>query len=323
MNSLANELIPVIAVVGPTASGKSALAVTLAKHLGSEVVSADSMQIYRDMQIGTARPTEKEMDGVVHHMIGFLPLSQKYSVADYVEQAGRCISDIYSRRGVPPVLCGGTGLYVRSLLENIQFSEDSSDPVIRQELLQRYEEEGIAGLSGELMRIDPESAERIEGENPSRIIRALEIYHTTGRTMSEHLKQSRSVRSPYRSLLIGLNYRNRDLLYQRINDRVDRMFRDGLLEEAQRILASESGETAMQAIGYKELKPYFDGACSLEEASDRIKQGTRRYAKRQLTWFRKDRDICWFFLDNGIQNVCGEIIQKVQEFIEKGEVTDE
>ncbi|MDD5952815.1 MAG: tRNA (adenosine(37)-N6)-dimethylallyltransferase MiaA [Oscillospiraceae bacterium] len=291
--------IPVIAVVGPTASGKSGLAVALAKWLNSEVVSADSMQIYREMTIGTAKPTAEEMDGVVHHMVDFLPMTESFSVADYVAMAGECLKDI-ARRGKIPILVGGTGLYVRSLLQNLDFSDGDKDPALRESLRKKAETEGPSALLEELRSVDPESAERIEMRNVPRVIRAIELYRTTGKTMTEHLRDSRKTPSPYVSCMLGLNYRQRQTLYDRINRRVDDMMEKGLLDEAKNIFQQPGGQTALQAIGYKELKPYLDGEISLSEAVEKMKQGTRRYAKRQLTWFRREEDIHWLYPDDYI-----------------------
>lgn len=293
---MTTEQIPVVAVVGPTASGKSRLAVELAKWLNSEVVSADSMQIYQEMTIGTAKITPEEMEGVPHHMIDFLPVTSPFSVADYVSMAKTCLQEIHNR-GEIPVLAGGTGLYVRSLLQNLDFSEGDHDLSLREELTELANREGVEPLMEELRRIDPESAERIEPNNLPRVIRAIELYRTTGKTMTQHLADSRRNPSPYQVCMIGLNYQDRSVLYDRINRRVDEMMAQGLLEEARILLQGEGGKTALQAIGYKELKPYFDGERSLEESVAFMKQATRRYAKRQLTWFRREEKIHWLYPD--------------------------
>lgn len=293
---MTTEQIPVVAVVGPTASGKSRLAVELAKWLNSEVVSADSMQIYQEMTIGTAKITPEEMEGVPHHMIDFLPVTSPFNVADYVSMAKTCLQEIHNR-GKIPVLAGGTGLYVRSLLQNLDFSEGDHDLSLREELTELANREGVEPLMEELRRIDPESAERIEPNNLPRVIRAIELYRTTGKTMTQHLAASRRNPSPYQVCMIGLNYQDRSVLYDRINRRVDEMMAQGLLEEARTLLQGEGGKTALQAIGYKELKPYFDGERSLEESVAFMKQATRRYAKRQLTWFRREEKIHWLYPD--------------------------
>lgn len=289
--------IPVAAVAGPTASGKSRLAVELALHFDGEVISADSMQIYKGMNIGTAKPTEAEMQGVPHHMIDFAELSNPFSVADYVALASDCIAKVFAR-GKLPILAGGTGLYIRSLLHNIQFTENEQDEKLRDELRQKAEREGVFALLDELREFDPESALRIHPNNIPRVIRAIEIYRTTGITMTQQTTLSRQAPSPYDFCLIGLDYRNRQTLYDRINLRVDQMLENGLVQEAQQVLRQPGSRTALQAIGYKELLPYFQGECSLQAAVERIKQETRRYAKRQLTWFRREENIHWIMVDD-------------------------
>lgn len=288
--------IPLISVTGPTASGKTGLGVTLAKHFDGEVISADSMQIYESMDIATAKPTEEEMCGIPHHLIGFLPPDQTFSVAQFTELAKAKIEDIHAR-GKLPVIVGGTGLYVNSLLNNISFSENDSDEKLRAELRKKAETEGVMSLVEELRKFDPESAERIEPNNIKRVIRAIEVYKTTGITMTEQNRLSRLVESPYRAVKIGLKARDRQFLYDRINRRVDIMVEQGLLEEAEKVLASDCGMTAKKAIGYKELMPYFSGETTLENALEELKKQSRRYAKRQLTWFLRDEDIHWFDID--------------------------
>ncbi len=290
------EKIPMLCVVGPTASGKTALAVELARQFGGEVISADSMQIYSEMQIGTARPTKEEMQGVPHHLTGFLPLSKPYSVARFVEDASRCAADIFSR-GKLPVLAGGTGLYVSSLVNGVSFAEEQRDPALRESLQRRAEQEGGEALLAELAAFDPESAARLHPNNLGRIIRAIEIYRQTGLTMTEQQERSRKKGSPFCLCMLGITFADRQTLYERINLRVDRMLADGLEEEARRVLAMDGGATALQAIGYKELAPYLRGECSREEAVENLKRETRRYAKRQLTWFRRDERIFWLERD--------------------------
>ncbi len=290
------EKIPVAAVVGPTASGKSRLAVELALSRNGEVISADSMQIYKGMNIGTAKPTAEEMRGVPHHLIDFAPLSQPFSVADYVSLASDCISEVHAR-GRLPVIAGGTGLYIRSLLQNIRFTENDKDEVLKKELAEKAEKLGVQTLIDELRSFDPASAQRIHPNNLGRVIRAIEIYRTTGVTMTEQLELSRQMPSPYDACINGLDFQDRQKLYNRINLRVDRMMQDGLLAEAEEILNRPGAQTAMQAIGYKELLPYFRSECSLDEAVESIKRESRRYAKRQLTWFRRDENIHWIMVD--------------------------
>lgn len=306
--------IPVAAVVGPTASGKSRLAVEIALCKNGEIISADSMQIYRGMNIGTAKPTAEEMCGVPHHLVDFAELSQPFSVADYVALASKCITEVHAR-GKLPVIVGGTGLYVRSLLHNIQFTENDRDESLRTQLSQKAVREGVQPLMEELGQFDPESAARIHPNNVARVIRAIEIYCTTGITMTEQLERSKRIPSPYHSCVIGLDYRNRQTLYDRINHRVDLMMENGLLEEAKEVLSRPNSQTAIQAIGYKELLPYYHGECTLDEAVERIKQESRRYAKRQLTWFRRDEDIHWIFVDDysASAEVTGAAVQILKE----------
>ena len=285
MQSTDNK-IRIVTVAGPTASGKTALAVALAKRLNGEVVSADSMQVYAEPRIGTARPDESEMAGIPHHLLGFVPLSRPYSVAQYAEDARAAIADIHSR-GKLPILCGGTGLYIQAVTENLSFSPEDSHDDCRAELKARAAAEGIEALLAELTAVDPETAARLHPNDEGRIIRALEVYKMTGRTMTEQRRLSRTQPTPYNNTLLFLDFRNRDVLYDRIDRRVDAMLQNGLLAEAERLLAAPTAPTAMQAIGYKELAPYFAGTLTLSEAVDNLKRSTRRYAKRQLSWFRR------------------------------------
>lgn len=291
------DKIKVLTVVGPTASGKTALAVALAKAFDGEVISADSMQIYKEMSIATAKPDEEEKDGVVHHLMDFLPPSEIFSVADYVEQAGKIIEDVH-KRGKLPIICGGTGLYIDSLLKGVKFTEEKFDPKLREKLNEEYKKFGIEPLLERLKEIDFESYEKLKVErNPKRVIRALEIYETSGVTMSEQIKNSLPEELPYDTVKIGLKCADRQNLYNRINLRVDLMMERGLLEEAREVLKKSLGATAVMAIGYKELAPYFNGEKTLEECVEHLKQETRRYAKRQLTWFGRDKDINWILTD--------------------------
>lgn len=290
-------LIPVVAVVGPTASGKSALAVELARLLNGEIVSADSKQIYRYMSVGTAVPTEEEMAGIPHHLLQFLNPDQNFSVAEYVELAQKAILEIHARKKLP-VVAGGTGLYVSSLLDNITFFDTKSDPALRQELEQTAAEKGNRYLLDLLNTFDPQLAQKLHPNNLGRIIRGIEAYRLTGIPMSEHQKASRQKESPYRCCIIGLNYRNRDLLYQRIDRRVEKMMENGLLEEIKELIRMGYSQTAAQAIGYKEFFGYLQGKSALEESVARVQQESRRYAKRQLTWFRRDERVNWLYIDD-------------------------
>ena len=280
----------ILAVVGPTASGKSALAVSLAARLNGEIVSCDSMQIYRGMDIGTAKPDEAEQGGIPHHMLDIVSPEESFSCADYGRMARDEADDIL-RRGALPVFCGGTGLYLDAVLRS-GFAPDVP-PRIREELRKREPGE----LYRELCEVDPVSADAIHPNNVKRVVRALEIYHGTGKTKSEWDRLSALAEQPYDALLIGLDYRSRETLYERIDRRVDDMLQRGLCEEVKRLdLLRDS--TAAQAIGYKELYGWLDGQCGMEEAVSTLKQNTRNYAKRQLTWFRRNPDIHWLYPDD-------------------------
>lgn len=291
------EKIKLVSVVGPTASGKTGLSVELAKRFDGEVVSADSMQIYKGMRIATAKPTMEERQGIPHHLMGFLPPDESYSVARFVEDAGNAVADIASR-GKLPFLVGGTGLYVDSLLNNVVFSDEKRDEALSEALWEKYRAEGIGSLLDELRTTDPVTFEKLKTErNPKRIIRAVEYYRTSGHPISEQVAASRLTESPYQAVKLGLNFRDRAKLYERINRRVDLMLEEGLLEEAKEVLSSALSFTSVKAIGYKELIPYFENEATLEACIEKLKQETRRYAKRQITWFKRDKDIHWFYLD--------------------------
>lgn len=305
--------IPVAVVAGPTASGKTALAVELAKRHHGEVVSADSMQIYAEMKIGTARPDESEMQGVPHHLLGFLSPSERFSVADYVELAGKCIEEIHSR-GKLPIIAGGTGLYVRSLLRGIQFCEMPENPALRKQLEEESERDPVA-LWEKLRQVDEEAARNIHPNNRKRVIRALEVYLLTGEPFSQQSKEAAQGESPYRWAMLCLGFHQREVLYERINRRVDMMMEQGLVEEAKAFLEKHPGNTAIQAIGYKELAPYFRGEIPLEEAVENIKRETRRYAKRQLTWLRREEGAKWLYVDEpgGLERLIQESEAVLQE----------
>lgn len=291
------QSIPVVAVVGPTASGKSALAVALAQLWDGEIVSADSKQIYRYMSVGTAVPTFEEMAGVPHHFLQFLDPDETFSVADYVCLAKAVIQEIYDRKKLP-VLAGGTGLYIRSLLDNITFFENKSDPALRQELEKTAAEKGNLFLLDILRGFDPQLAQSLHPNNLGRIIRGIEAYRLTGIPLSEQQKASRQRPSPYHCCMIGLAFRDRQLLYQRIDRRVERMMENGLLEEIQELVRRGYSQTAAQAIGYKEFFDYLQGKGTLGEAISQVQQESRRYAKRQMTWFRKDEKVNWLYIDD-------------------------
>ena len=286
---------PKIAVItGPTASGKTALGVALAETLHGEVVSADSMQIYRRMDIGTAKPTPEEMRGVPHHMIDVAEPEENYSVARYVAEASACVDDILAR-GKLPVVVGGTGLYIDSLVSGRTFADGSSDSALRQELNERYDEIGGEGLLGELRKVDPERAQKLHAADKKRIVRAMEVYILTGRTITQHDAETRARPPRYDAARIALDFTERADLYARIDRRVDTMVEAGLFDEGRALLASGvPGDcTAMQAIGYKEAVGAVRGEITEAEAAERIRQESRRYAKRQLTWLRRDPSLFW------------------------------
>ena len=292
----AENKIQILAVVGPTASGKTALGVELARRFNGEIISADSMQIYKGMSIATAKPKEEEKRGIPHHLMDFLPVECSYSVAKFVDDAKVVIADIHSR-GKLPIIVGGTGLYISSLLDNIEFTQSDDNEQLREQLYKKLENEGTQVLYDELMSFDSESAIRIGTGNAKRLIRAIEIYRTSGVTMTQQIKNSKLNGSPYSAYKIGLKCKDREKLYKRINLRVDMMLKDGLLDEAKDIINNNCSKTSSMAIGYKELIPYLNNECSLEDAVEKLKRETRRYAKRQLTWFRRDSEIHWFDTD--------------------------
>ncbi len=302
----------VLAVVGPTASGKTWLGVQLAKLYGGEVISADSMQIYKGMDIASAKPSEEEKEGIPHHLMDFLNMDVPFSAADYVKLAKEKIEEVLSR-GKLPVIVGGTGLYVDSLLENVKFSEGGSDEAYREELMAFAREQGAEALHARLAETDPEAAAAIHPNNIIRVVRALEVCHVTGRRFSELKAESRTEESPYNSLILGLNYEDRAVLYRRIDLRVEEMVKNGLIEEARELWERGGMRTSANAIGYKELIPYFTGEMPLEECVAKIQQETRRYAKRQLTWFRKNDRIKWIILGEFDKKT--EILEKSQKCI--------
>lgn len=286
----------VIVVVGPTASGKTSLSIEIAKKLDGEIISADSMQIYKEMDIATAKPTQEEMQGIPHHLMSFVEPTDNFSVADFKEEALKAIEDIFSR-GKQPIVAGGTGFYVDTLIKNTTFFDfDKNEKRI--ELTERLEKEGIEKLYEELKAVDPASAEKLHINDVKRILRALEVYYSTGKTITLQAELSHETESEYNWFIIGLTAENREILYDRINRRVDIMLQSGLEKEAEHFFASEKSGTSRQAIGYKELKPYFDGEATFEEAVESLKRETRRYAKRQLTWFRRNPDINWINIDS-------------------------
>lgn len=289
----------VICVVGPTASGKTALAVSLAELLGGEVVSCDSMQIYRHMNIGTAKPAPAEMRGVVHHMLDVAEPWEEFSVSRFCAMAQPVVDDILTR-GKCAILAGGTGLYVDALVRGNGFAPCPSTGM-RQALEVRVESEGIEAVLEDLRRVDPEAAQRLHPSDRKRIIRAMEVYLETGQTITAHNRRTAQIPPRYTPLWIGLDYANRKTLYDRIDLRVERMLEAGLLQELQALLdmGIRADCTAMQAIGYKEFTAALAGQCTVEEATALVQQASRRYAKRQLTWFRRNPAVHWLRREDG------------------------
>lgn len=288
--------IPLIVIVGPTSSGKTSLAIDIAKKFNCEIVSADSMQIYKDMDIATAKPSLEDRKEIVHHCIDFLDCSEPFNVSNFIKMADYCINDIYGRSKIP-ILVGGTGLYINSLIDGINFPEFENDYNLREKIELRIKIEGIDKIYKELKKIDPIACEKIHPNNKMRIIRALEILEKTGKTITEYNNQNKTNISRYNLCMIGLNYKDRKLLYENINIRVDDMIKSGLLDEAKKILDRYDTKTACQAIGYKELSEYFCNKMTLQDAIENIKRETRRYAKRQITWFKRDERIKWIYID--------------------------
>ena len=298
-----------IAVVGPTASGKTGLAVEIAKRIGGEIVSCDSMQIYRDIPIASAVATEEEKAGIPHYLTEFLDPDSSFSVAEYVAAARKCIDDILSR-GKTPILCGGTGLYYSSLVDNVSFEDQPGQTEIRDRLLRELEETSAENMHEKLKAVDPDLAEKLAVSDTRRVIRALELFELTGLNAQKRNELSKSNPSPYDLLAIGIDYKDRQILYSRIERRIDIMVQNGLVAEAEARFKKSGG--ASQAIGHKEFFPFFNGEITLEKAVEDLKTSTRRYAKRQLTWFRRDERINWIFADEteDVVSAAMEIINK-------------
>ena len=304
----------VVAVGGPTASGKTALSVALAKAFDGEIINADSMQIYKNLDVGTAKPTTQEQQGIPHHLLGFLPPETPFSVADFTAAADPLVREI-SAHGKLPLVVGGTGLYITSLLNGVAFAPEKLDPTIRARLQAQAEAEGSAALYAQLQAVDPDYAAQVHPNNLPRVIRALELFEATGRKMSEERVNARAAEPPYRALCLCLTCRDRAALYDRIGRRVDLMMENGVLDEARQVYDHrDSYRTAAQAIGYKEFFPYFEGTASLDDCTERLKQATRNYAKRQLTWFRRQNDAVWLYLDE--ENVVDHACALVRAFLQ-------
>jgi tRNA dimethylallyltransferase len=301
--NIKNDKPKIVVICGPTASGKTALGIQVAQQANGEIISSDSMQIYKDMDIGTAKPTEEERAQAVHHLVDFVSPDERYSVADFKKDATEKIEDILSR-GKLPIIVGGTGLYVNSLIYNIEYKEEITDIEYRNEL----EKVDLETLYKQAMEIDPEAAERVSQNDRKRITRILEIYHTTGKTKTQMEAESRQeVKYDYKIFVLTPE---RDKLYERINLRVDLMIQAGLVDEVRELLKKyKEFPTAMQGLGYKEVKEYLDGEITEEEMIEKIKQESRHYAKRQLTWFRQYKDATWLdtFDKNNINIILNQI----------------
>ena len=301
----------VIVIVGPTASGKTNLSIEVANRLNGEIISADSMQIYKFMDIGTAIPTKEEMQDISHYLIDEVLPNEDFNVVRFKELAEKYIDNILEK-GKQPIVAGGTGLYISSLINNINFSESESDWELREALKKEAEEFGTEYLHKKLQEVDPDSALSIHPNNIKRVIRALEVYYQTQKPISYHNEMSRSIPSKYQFVLVGLNM-DRQVLYERINKRVDIMIQNGLVDEVKGLVDKGYADSiiSMQGIGYKEILEFLRNNITLEQAIDNIKQGTRRYAKRQITWFKRIHGINWFNVDN-----CGNNINVINEIYE-------
>ena len=306
---------PIIILTGPTAAGKTALSIRLAKAIGGEIISADSMQVYRHMDIGSAKITREEMEGVPHHLIDVLEPDEEFNVVTFQALAKKALEDI-RRRGAIPIVTGGTGFYIQALLYDIDFKENEEESPIRRELEESAREKGEeapALLHRMLAEIDPESAAQIHANNVRRVIRAIEYYRLTGEKISLHNEAMRRKESPY-NFLYYVIHMEREVLYERIDRRVDLMLENGLVEEvkALKAMGCHRGQTSMQGLGYKEILDYLEGRCSLEEAVYILKRDTRHFAKRQLTWFRRERDVRWLNLsewENGLEGALAKILE--------------
>lgn len=308
-----NDKIKILCITGPTASGKTALSIKLAENFSGEIVSADSMQIYKGISIASAAPSDCERKAAKHHLIEILSPSESFTVADFTARARSAINDI-SKRGKLPIVTGGTGLYINALIDNIRFSGEGADGEKREKLEREFDDLGAEAMLKRLYDLDEKSAQSLNINDRRRIIRALELAES-GMTKSRQNELSKTEESPYIPLMIGLTYSDRSILYDRINRRIDIMLQNGLPNEARKAYDEISGGAA-QAIGHKEFFPYFEGEISMEEATENLKRATRRYAKRQLTWFRRDPRIHWIYADL-TPDVYGEAINiiKKEEFL--------
>ena len=305
----------VVFIVGPTASGKTSLSLEIAKRFDGEIISADSMQIYNGIHIASAAPDEDEKQGIPHHLIEFLEADSTFSVADFVLLARKKIDEIISR-GKLPIVVGGTGLYIDSLVDNIEFIEEKTDYELRSKLEAHMDEIGAEAMLKELSKFDKTASEKLHPNNRRRIIRAFEVYLSTGKTITEQNINSKNRKADFDSLIIGINFSDREKLYDRINKRVDIMLEKGLLNEANSTFKKGNGNGCFQAIGHKELYKYFENECSLEESVENLKRQTRRYAKRQITWFGRDERINWIYPDTQ-NNYLEKAFKLVNEFLKE------
>lgn len=307
---------PLIVIGGPTASGKSSIAIQLARDIGGEIISADSMQVYRGMDIGTAKVTKEEMQGVPHHLIDIAGPKEAFNVVSYKQAADEAIGKILGA-GHIPILAGGTGFYIQAVLRDIQFTENDTDMSFREQLMEiAAQEDGPGRLYARLQEVDPEAARQIHPNNVKRIVRALEFYLQTGQKISEHNEQERHRKSPYNYAYFVLTM-PRQQLYAMIEKRVDQMLDAGLVDEVRRLRAAgcTPDMVSMQGLGYKEIFPYLDGICTLNEAAYILKRDTRHFAKRQLTWFRREKDIIW--LDRSIYDSQEKLLDRMEEELRK------
>ena len=305
----------IIVVCGPTASGKTGLSLVLAEKFGGEIISADSMQIYKKLDIGTAKATKEEQAVAPHHLVDIMEPDQPYNVQLFCEMAADAIEDITSR-GKIPVIAGGTGLYIESLINGIRFAEQQDNSQIKEQLKKELDMFGAEYMHNQLKEIDPDYAVGVHRNNTVRVLRAIEIYRLTGHNMTWQIEHSRPAESPYDCLLIGLKYEDRAKLYDNINRRVDIMVDLGVLDEARYVYNNrETFKTCVSAIGYKEFFPYFEGVSTLEECTDKLKQASRNYAKRQLTWFNRMQNINWLLIDK--ENCQKKAIEITEKFLGK------
>ena len=302
----------VCVILGPTATQKTKVSVWLAKKIDGEIVSADSMQIYKNMNIATAKIKENEKKNIKHHMLDFLNVDEEFSVAQYVTMARNIIHKIIENKK-KPIIVGGTGLYIDCLLSGITFKKNTKNNLLRKKLQKDFEIKGKEYIFTKLEELDPEYAKKIHINNVKKVLRAIEILTITKKDMKENLEENNIAENKFKTLKIGLNFKNRSILYEKINKRVDLMVKEGLFEEAKKILSINPSKTAIKAIGYREIKEYFENRISFEETILKIKQNSTRYAKRQLTWFRKDKNINWFFWDEEEKFIIEKKILKLTE----------